>query len=152
MRTLGLSGIAFLQLTAALLLAQPQGGTAKPQVTPVFFEEKAPAFLLECRNTTQGAIRPMRTGDMMRIDGQLPTASGYGTSGPQQPLIEPGGSWKEIAVLHASRSVTARTPSFGAIIRSDSSVVLTPGRHTVAFQCGGTWSDESAFYWDESLR
>jgi hypothetical protein len=77
---------------------------------------------------------------------------GYATTGPQAPLIAPGGSWKEIAVLHTSRSATARSPSFGAIVRSDIFVELTPGRHTVEFECGGTWSDESAFYWDEASR
>ena len=118
----------------------------------MFLEANAPAFLLECTNTTQSPIRPMRTTDMLRLDGQVPSNGGYGTTGPQPPLIAPSGSWKEIVVLHASRSATARTPTLGAITRSDTSIAFMPGRHTVQFQCGGTWSDETAFYWDDGPR
>ena len=95
-------------------------------------------------------IGPM-PGDMLRIDGQ-DSMRGYATTGPQAPLIAPGDSWKEIAVLHTSRSATARSPSFGAIRRRDIFVELTSGRHTVEFQCGGAWSDEIAFYRDEASR
>jgi len=137
---------------AAFLLAPTQNGSLKPQVTPIFFEQRAAAFLLECRNTTGASIRPMRTGDMMRLDGQIQANGGYGHSGPEPPLIAPGGSWKEVVVLRASRSSTGGNPGLGAIFMSDTTglVAMTPGRHTVAFQCGGTWSDESAFYWAES--
>jgi hypothetical protein len=149
---LRLVGIVFSQLMTALLLAQPQSGVSKPQVTPAFLEERAPAFILECTNTTGTPIRPGRTGDMMRIDGQVRCCNGYATSGPQSPLIAPGGSWKELIVLHAGHSATARGPSLGAMIRSDATIdiELTPGRHTVEFQCGGAWSDENAFYWEEA--
>jgi hypothetical protein len=153
MKLLGLRGIMSSHLTAALLLSQSQGSSPKPQITPLFLEEKAPAFLLECINTTQSPSRPMPTIDM-RIDGQVLPNGGYGTTGPQPPLIAPGGSWKEIVVLHASHSATARSPTLGAIIRRDVHIALkwTPGRHTVEFQCGGTWSNETAFYWDEGSR
>src|ERR1051326_5503365 len=148
MEVLGLRGIVF---ATALLLAQSQDRITKPQVTPAFLEEKAPAFLLQCANTTGTAIRPMPV-IMLRIDGQVQPVGGYGTAGPQPPLIAPGDSWKEIAVLHTSRSATARSPSFGAVLRRDisiESVGLTTGRHTVEFQCGGAWSDDTAFYWDD---
>ena len=150
MKLVGLRGIVFPHLMAALLLAQPQSRITKLQVTPLFLEEKAPAFLLECWNTTQGPIRPMPTV-VLRIDGQM-QSMGYATTGPRPPLVAPGGSWKEIAVLHVSRSATARSPTLGAIIRRDISIELTLGRHTVEFQCGGIWSDETAFYWDEGSR
>lgn len=136
---------------AAFLLAPPQSGILKPQVTPIFFEQRAPAFLLECRNATGASIRPIRTMDMMRLDGQVEANSGGSAhSGDEPPLIAPGGSWKEVVVLRASRLSTGGNPGLGAIFMFDTTVAMIPGRHTVAFQCGGTWSDESAFYWAES--
>lgn len=149
MKVLRFLAIVFAWLSAPLLtIAQGQGGIEKPQVIPAFIEEKAPAFLLECRNTTGGAIRPIPQ-DLLRIDGEVRSTGGYATTGPEAPLIAPGGSWSEVVVLHTSTSGTTRSPSFGAIRRRDIVVELTTGRHTIEFQCGGRWSGESAFYWDE---
>jgi hypothetical protein len=72
----------------------------------------------------------------MRLDGQAQANGGYGHNGDEPPLIVPGGSWKEVVVLRASRSSTGGNPGLGAIFMSDTTglVAMTPGRHTVAFQ------------------
>ena len=132
---------------ASLLLVPSQSGNLKPQVTPIFFEARVPAFLLECRNATGATIRPNRTGDMMRLDGKIQADNGSGHSGDEPPLIASGGSWKEVVVLHGSRSTTAANSGLGAIFMSDTTglAAIAPGRHSIAFLCGGSWSDESSF-------
>jgi hypothetical protein len=57
--------------------------------------------------------------------------------------------WSGIVAL-AQRAETYSPPvKFGALVRwGRVDVVLADGRHTIAVQCGGVWSDDFQFYWD----
>jgi hypothetical protein len=38
--------------------------------------------------------------------------------------------------------------TFGATVRSTRPIALSAGRHTIAVQCAGVWSDDNAFFWE----
>ena len=150
-------------LLLAMVLLSGQGSVQadrKPVIAPFFTRvDEAPAFFVECRNDTG---RTLSSGadvwafaGALRIDGKESVETG-GRIGPGLTQdVKPGGMWRGIIALRQSRegSGFSAPVEFGAMVRSGRVVPLTPGRHTIAAQCNGAWSDDLVFYWeDESHR
>ena len=101
-----------------------------------------PTFQVECRNETKQPIDRLRPIKALRFDGALvtPTYVGSQLGGWPQPAT-PGSSWSEVISL-------APPSRLGYGLNGTTvTVPLQPGRHTVAFQCAGSWSREVRFDW-----
>ena len=137
---------------SAFLAAQ---AAPSPTVTPWFLSrnaEEGPAFLIECRNTTERAVD---SGSMVwaldqddfRIDGTV--LEPRGRMGPGlMSVIPPGGMWRGIIELRQFEPQTGYAVALGANTRSALVVPLVAGRHTIAVRCGDTWSVDVPFYWE----
>ena len=109
--------------------------------------DRVPAFLIECHNTTGSAQPP---GIQLRFDGELvPVGGVIGGGGGVPALMPAGASWREIVALHRGRHVGAQSEP-GRRARTARAVPMTPGRHRVAFHCGGAWSNDVSFFWDDA--
>jgi hypothetical protein len=138
---------AVLFLLSSSLFAQ----VSKPQITPFFdrVDDDGPAFFIQCRNTS-GQI--LSSGakvwrEAIRIDGALvPEAF---ERGPGLTMdVPPGKTWRGILSLRQSHSSYYPAVKFDAMVRSVRDVPLEEGKHTIAVQCGGEWSDDFTFYWE----
>jgi hypothetical protein len=111
-----------------------------------------PAFVITCWNNSTTDLQPGTTSHIrLWLDGSPNDPKGRGSSGPERPMISPGASWREIFTLmpEGSGPYGPYTPGgYGGVVQIvEQSVKLTPGSHSVSFECGGAKSDEISFYW-----
>lgn len=67
--------------------------------------------------------------------------------------VAPGQWWRGIVELRQFQRGNLEAVAAGAMVRSvDARFKLSEGRHTVAFQCGKTWSVDAIFYWEGHER
>ncbi len=129
-------------------------------ITPYFVfkgDDSAPAFLVDCRNTTNAGISSEdgawpQTRSGIRIDGAVLDEQTQVSMGVTSVVL-PGGTWRELIEL---RQPTPRAPSgsgsatsWGVIMRMHMVVPLSSGRHAIAVRCLGVWSAYLAFYWEK---
>jgi hypothetical protein len=138
-------------LVAAPLLAQT---STRPGIIPAFTpRESSPAFVVECHNDSRSAV-PWPTIRTIRLDGNERELVGgiagslIGTPG-ERIEVAPGGTHRVLFVLGAGTATTSSSPGqgFGARVRQGWVLPITPGRHRLAVDCLGRWSDEIAFVW-----
>jgi len=118
-------------LLGGCLFAQ---GPSKPQISPFFDRvDDGPAFFIECRNTSGQTLSSGAKvwREALRVDG----------------AVAPGETWRGILALRQSNSSFYPAVRFGAMVRSVREVAIREGKHTIAVQCGGVWSDDFTFYW-----
>jgi hypothetical protein len=139
---------------AAFLTAVAYGQTMKPGVTPFFsngWGSGAVAFVVECRNGTSKPVRPGAEQTVqMWLDGSLYHSPGYGHMGGLSAPIPPDETWRELVNLQPPVGASGRTFS-GLANETFVSMDLAPGRHSVAFECGGARSDDVTFFWNAIL-
>ena len=134
----------------AALLACSRSLTLPPAV---FTETTAyPGFIVECRNTTTQPVSPLRPIGALRLDGVVIAPTGFIGSllGGVPPDVPPGGSFNHRVILHPdtiTRTSSVGLEDTGAKRQTDWAVPLSKGRHSVAFQCLGTWTKEVSFKW-----
>jgi hypothetical protein len=144
-------------LLAAPLLAQT---TTRPGIIPAFTpRESAPAFVVECHNNSASPV-PWPTIRTIRLDGDDRVLVGgiagslLGTPG-ERFEVAPGAVHRVLFVLSPGTQNTSSSPGqgLGARVRQGWIVPLTPGKHRLAVECLGQWSDGIAFVWspDASL-
>jgi hypothetical protein len=150
----GLWLAALCVLSAALSAAggdRPSGhqaGEATPTLIPFSWTEiKAPAFLMECKNTSD---QPRRRSAYMpiahRLDGQVVEPSGWGGSVSGDQPVLPGGIYRVVIVLNPPGSLGGASVGLDMSRLDIPNVSLTSGRHTIAFRCYGAWSEEIPFF------
>ena len=128
--------------------------SSKPKISPFFDRvDDGPAFFVDCRNASgrtlsSGAAIWTRS---VRIDGKLVPDDGHALQGLTME-VPPGEFWRGIIVFPQSQRPFLSGPTFGALSRRDRPVPLSEGKHTIAVQCGGEWSDEISFYWETETR
>jgi hypothetical protein len=122
---------------------------SKPQISPFFDRvDDGPAFFIECRNTSGQTLSSGAKvwREALRVDGAVvpePFELGPGLTVD----VPPGETWRGILALRQSNSSFYPAVRFGAMVRSVREVAITEGKHTIAVQCGGVWSDDFTFYW-----
>jgi len=137
---------AMLFLLGGCLFAQD----SKPQISPFFDRvDDGPAFFTQCRNTGGATLSSGAKlwREAIRIDGAVvlePFERGPGLTMD----VPPGETWQGILALRQSHSSFFPAVKFGAMVRSVREVALLEGKHTIAVQCGGVWSDDITFYWE----
>jgi hypothetical protein len=124
----------------------------KPAVMPLLSDTRA--FLVEVRNTGERSLEVQTWGlCRMRIDGKdIAKEPPNGSAGVT--TIKQGESWRELVRLVKERPSGRRVPNplpFQIVGNEAIVVHIATGRHTVAFSCGGEWSDDLAFYWIEGV-
>jgi len=138
---------ALLFLLGGCLFAQ---APSKPQISSFFDRvDDGPAFLIECRNTSGQTLSSGEKvwREAIRIDGAVvpePFERGPGLTMD----VPPGKTWREILALRQSHRSLYPAVKFGAMVRSVREVALGEGKHTIAVQCAGVWSDDFTFYWE----
>jgi hypothetical protein len=136
-----------LFLLGGCLLAQ---GPSKPQISPFFDRlDDGPAFFVECRNTSGQTLSSGTTLQAIRIDGA--TVSEPRFSRALQGLtmdVAPGETWRGILPLRQSNGSFSPAVKFGALSRDARVLPIREGKHTIAVQRGGAWSDDFTFYWE----
>ncbi len=129
-----------------------------PTLAPMFMSrgvDGGPAFLVECRNTTNLAVSSgsqvwVLTRSAVRIDGAVLDEPPGGRIGPGLTTdIQPGGMWRGIVELRQSTGGTSWQVALGANTRMPIVVPLNAGLHTIAVRCSGVWSGDVAFYWEK---
>lgn len=140
---------------SGLLAAQlPAQTTTRPEIIPAFTpRESAPAFVVECHNHSASAV-PWPTIRTMRLDGTDRALVGgivgslLGAPGERFELA-PGAIHRVLFVLSPVTESTSTSPGqgLGARVRQGWIVPITPGKHRLAIECLGQWSDEIAFVW-----
>jgi hypothetical protein len=126
-------------------------GTAqgfKPTVFTLLSDTRA--FLVEVQNTGTSDLLVTTEGRCrMRIDAmEIPNDQHGGSSSGQ--TVKPGESWRELVRLVDDLPSGRRVPNPlpRLIVGNEAVAVSIPsGKHTVAFRCGGEWSDDVSFYW-----
>jgi len=136
-------------LTGSLFAQQP----SKPQISPFFDRlDDGPAFFVECRNTSGRALSSGATvwREALRIDGTVVPAPGrFNETLPGLTMdVAPGETWRGILALRQSNGSFTPAVKFGALLREARVFSIREGKHTVAVQCGGVWSDDLTFYWE----
>lgn len=138
-----------LSLLAAGRVAHAQDATLVP-----FFSvlEDGPTFVLHCVNTSKSPIIGDVGPDGLRVDGKILNREGGVISSfiGGVPTFAPGDTWRVIVPLSQSNSGRGgRSHGAGVNYRAGWQLPLRAGRHTVAMRCGGRWSNEIEFYWDD---
>jgi hypothetical protein len=134
-------------LSSGLFAQQP----SKPQISPFFDRlDDGPAFFVECRNTTgqtlsSGAIT---FREALRVDGIVVPKPRWEPVPGLRTDVAPGETWRGILALPQSNRLFIPAVKFGALLREARVLPIGEGKHTVAVQCGGVWSDEFTFYWE----
>lgn len=140
-----------LIVVVAYMVALQTTAGEKPRVASFFSRvDDGPAFLVECRNNTGRAVSSGSRiwSEPIRIDGVVPPPPA-GRIGPGLSTeIKPGELWSGIIVFRQSEGRDFPPPKFGAHVRAARVLSLAAGRHTLAVQCDGVWSDDLEFYWD----
>jgi hypothetical protein len=139
---------AMLFLLRGTLFAQQP---SKPQISPFFDRlDDGPAFFVECRNTSgqtlsSGAIT---FREALRIDGTVVSEPRWKSGPGLRTDVAPGETWRGILALRQSSGSFTPAVKFGALLREARDLPVTEGKHTIAVQCGGVWSDDFTFYWE----
>lgn len=137
---------AFFLLSGCLFAQQP----SKPHISPFFDRvDDGPAFYIECRNTSGQTLSSGAKvwREAPRVDGAvLPETFELGPGLTTD--VPPGETWRGILALRQSHSSFGPAVKFGALVRSGRDVAIRGGKHTIAVQCGGVWSDDFTFYWE----
>ena len=140
----------------------------KPLIVPIFSDREAkPLFRVECLNDTLQTIHPDGL-TAIRLDGvekKEPDPSGFVPRGDPGGVVgsmlggfpspvPPGGLWTfELALDPATAWLFRGRTTAQGTWRVDWYVAsLAPGRHAVAVQCGGVWSEDVAFWWEPTQR
>jgi hypothetical protein len=140
-----------------LALSLQSQNISKPHVAPFFDRiDDSPAFFVDCLNTSNekvssaSSVWPIRTGSV-RVDGSM---IDFGNMiGPGLSTdVRPGQPWRGIIVLRQSPTQYFPAVRFGAMVRTTLVHTLAPGKHTIAVQCEGSWSDEFDFYWEQEAK
>ena len=127
-----------------------------PTVTPFFMSrevEGGPAFLVECRNTTNAGMSSgsdtwALTRTAVRIDGTV--LDEQGRIGPGLTMdIPAGGTWRGIIELRQAVPRNSYATALGANVRWPTVVPLSAGRHTISVRCAGVWAADLPFYWEK---
>jgi len=139
----------FFLLTGSLLAQKP----SKPQISPFFDRlDDGPAFFVECRNTSGQALSSGAVvwREALRIDGAVvPDPPRFsGTLPGLTTDVAPGETWRGILALRQSNGSFTPAVKFGALLRDARVLSINEGKHTIAVQCGGVWSDDVTFYWE----
>lgn len=138
-------------LLAAPLLAQT---TTRPGLVAAFTpRESEPAFVVECHNESASAV-PWPTIRTIRLDGNIRELVGgilgslIGTPG-ERFEVEPGAIHRVLFVLSQGTQRTSSSPGqgLGARVTQGWLLPITPGKHRLAVECLGQWSDETTFVW-----
>lgn len=123
----------------------------RPDVAPLFSQPpRGPAFLVECRNmsgapvASSSSLWPLSDG-AIRVDGR-PIPGGARAWGGLDPDVRPGSLWAGVFELVQAPGRPGGWRSREPHIYSSVVLPLGPGRHTVAFRCGGVWSAEVVFH------
>lgn len=152
-----ISSVMFL-LILGTAVETAQSTPTKTTVEPLFVSrgaDLAPAFLVECRNTTSepvssGSARWPHTESAIRVDGNVLQEPPGGRIGQGLAMdIPPGSMWRGIIELRQSPSGRGWAVALGAHTRLFINVPLSAGRHTMSVKCADVWSDEVAFYWEK---
>jgi hypothetical protein len=141
-----------LLLFGANLVAQD---SHKPRISPFFDRiDDGPAFFVECRNTSGEHVSSGAElwASALRIDGTIVPES-EGRNGPGLTTdVGPEQLWRGIVALRQSYHSFFPAVKFGALVRSARVMPLTQGRHTIAVECAGVWSDDFEFYWESETQ
>jgi hypothetical protein len=138
---------AMLFLLSGCLFAQ---APSKPQISSFFDRlDDGPAFFIQCRNasgqTLSSGAKVWR--EAIRIDGAVVPETFE--RGPGLTVdVPPGETWRGILALRQSHNSLYPAVKFGAMVRSVRELALGEGKHIIAVQCGGIWSDDFTFYWE----
>jgi len=129
------------------LLASVEAYAQTPHASAVFSSTRlAPAFMIECPNTSAAPLSAVDLKVAFKIDGKEAGGSGGGGSvGGGQ--LQPGQSWKIKLELYQGSSGPS-DPDLGARLSITYPYTLTAGRHVIAFRCAGNWTEEIEFYWN----
>ena len=124
--------------------------SSKPTIHPFFDRiDDGPAFFVECRNTTgqtfTSAAHLWASG--LRIDGRIVPEVAHEGSGLTTE-VPPGKLWRGIIALRQTYRPFFPAPKFDALVRTARTLSLSEGKHSIAVQCGGSWSGEFPFYWE----
>jgi len=104
---------------------------------------------VECPNTSGKVLSSsaIAWGNSLRLDGAIvPNDLNMGPGLTTD--VQPGQLWHGIIALRQSQRPFFPSPKFGALVRSARVVPLKEGKHTLAVQCLGVWSDDFVFYWE----
>jgi hypothetical protein len=147
--------LAVILTISGLVSAPPLAQTStRPGILPAFTPaESAPAFVVECHNNSASAV-PWPTIRTIRLDGNDRDLVGgvlgslIGTPG-EHFEVAPDAIHRVLFVLSVATESTSSSPGrgLGARVRHGWILPLTPGRHRLAVECLGQWSDEIAFVW-----
>ena len=126
----------------------------KPRISAFFDRiDDGPAFFLECRNTSGESVSSgadVWVGSL-RLDGT--TVPDEPHTGPGLTTdVKPGQLWRGIVALRQSYRPFFPAVKFGALARSARVLPLSQGRHTIAVQCAGIWSEDFEFYWESETQ
>ena len=147
---------ALLVVLLWVFMAQaPAQDSSKPRIAPFFDRiDDGPAFFVDCRNTTDQKLSSTTSVwiHTLRLDGtNVPDSeSEFGPGLTTQ--IAAGQSWRGIIALRQSARSFFPAVKFGALTRYTMVLPLRQGRHTIAVQCPGGWSDEVEFYWESETH
>jgi hypothetical protein len=146
-----LAAATLLLLLASTLFAQDSN---KPRISAFFDRiDEGPAFFVECRNTSSEDISSGASiwASSLRIDGAIVPEEDY--RGPGLTTnVKADQWWRGIIALRQSYYSGFPAPKFGALVRSARVLALSQGKHTIAIECAGVWSEEFAFYWESDTR
>lgn len=123
---------------------------SKPRILPYFdVVDDGPAFFVECRNSKNGEVSSgapdwLWNVENIRVDRKLLSPQGGLTTG-----VKPGQLWRGIIAIRQSTNNNYPAVRFGALVRSAQAVTLATGKHTIAVQCQGVWSDDFDFFYLE---
>jgi hypothetical protein len=123
----------------------------KPRISPFFDRiDEGPAFFVECRNTGGEHISSGANvwASSLRIDGTTVPESGLQLGPGLTTDVGPGQLWRGIVALRQSYNPLFPAVKFGALVRIARVVPLSQGRHKIAVECTGMWSDDFEFYWE----
>jgi len=142
-----LATATLLLLFGANLIAQD---SSKPRISAFFDRvDDGPAFFVECRNTTGENVSSGAGiwASSLRIDGTIVPDESH--TGPGLTTdVRPGQLWHGIIAFRQSYHSFFPAVKFGASVRRARVLPLSQGRHTIAVQCAGVWSEEVEFYWE----
>ena len=144
------------RVAAILLLLASVGGSqdvgTKPMVRLYPTDGTTVEFLVTASNSTGANLHVISyiAHCRPRIDGSIVEKHFMGGSGGGRQ-IPPGDTWQELhrIFLGPPKGMRMTNPDPTHIAASVPLwlTALSPGRHVIAFTCGGAWSDDLSFDW-----